>query len=271
MLKPGPRPDTFLVDFAAVSRGAKKLHERLFGPRGDAVVVDGWAVAQVVRGALAVCPTRSALGKPQLWNEFRLFLSREDHDAVRPLERALQADLGPMLYEELARRDGVTVGGFVVRLLVDDADEVRPGGGVLQCSHAPDPDAHGPAAGEVTVRLDKPLAATRSRGGTERVGVATLRSPAGTVPLPSGGGRLVVGRADPDAGPDHVAIPGASGRISRRHFAVAVADGQAEITREAGSNPVSVAGQALAPGQSVTVALPVEVALSGGELRVTIG
>lgn len=263
-------PDRFRVDFAQVKR--KGGWWKVFEPKA-VVVVDGWAIGQAVVAALATCPFKSATGQPQVWNEFRVFLSRADHDRLRPIEASLQKDLGPMLYEELVRINAVTVGALTVRLLVDDADEVEPGAGILHARHVPDAQAPAPNAGEITVRLDKlkPAAPSLSAGavGTVPVDAVVVRGPKGDIVLRSGA-RHVLGRAHPDAGADHVALPGASGRISRRQVALRVDGDHLEIAREPDSNPVAAAGGPLQPGQSVREKLPVEIVLSGGEMKLTV-
>ncbi|MES2638191.1 MAG: FhaA domain-containing protein [Myxococcota bacterium] len=263
-------PDRFRADFSKVKR--KGDWRKVFEPK-SVVVVDAWAIGRAVSAAMVTCPFKSATGQPQVWNEYRVFLSRADHDRLRPIEQSLQKDLGPILYEELVRIDAVTVGALTVRLLVDDADEVEPGNGVLHARHVPDAQAAVPGAGEITVRLDKqkPMGPSLSAGGpgTVPVGAAVLRAPTGDVVLRSGV-RHVLGRAHPDAGGDHVAIPGAGPRINRRQAAVRVDNDHVEVTREpADSNPVAVGGAALAPGQTVREKLPVEIVLSG-EMKLVV-
>jgi hypothetical protein len=269
MLKP-ESPDRFRVDFAHVKRSSG--WRKVFEPR-SVVVVDAWAIGQAVIAVLAACPFKSATGQPQVWNEFRVFLSRADHDRLRPIEASLQKDLGPLLYEELVRIIAVTVGALTVRLLVDDGDEVDAGSGILHARHMPDAEAPVPGAGEITVRLDKikPAGPRLSPGGpgTVPVGAVVVRAPGGEVVLRSGA-RHVLGRAHPDAGADHVALPGATGRISRRQLAVRVDGDHLEVSREPESNPVTVAQSALAPGQTAREPLPVEIVLSGGELTLVV-
>ena len=265
-------PDRFRADFSKVKR--KGSWWKVFEPRG-VIVVDAWAISRAVTAAMVTCPFKSATGQPQVWNEYRVFLSRADHDRLRPIEASLQKDLGPLLYEELVRIEAVTVGALTVRLLVDDADEVEPGTGVVHARHVPDAEAAAPGAGEITVRLDKLgpklTGGTLSAGGlgTVPVGAAVLRSPTGDVVLRSGA-RHVLGRAHPDAGTDHVAIPGAGPKISRRQASVRVDGEYVEVSREPDSNPVAVGGAALAPGQTTRERLPVEIVLSGGEMKLTV-
>ncbi|MDP2306425.1 MAG: DUF3662 domain-containing protein [Pseudomonadota bacterium] len=291
MLKPmlkAESPDRFRADFSKVKRKGSWLGAfaevlgKAFEPQ-PVVVVDAWAIGQAVTAAMVTCPFKSATGQPQVWNEYRVFLSRADHDRLRPIEQSLQKDLGPILYEELVRIDAVTVGALTVRLLVDDADEVEAGHGVLHARHVPDAQAAVPGAGEITVRLDKQkpagsgaapgaLSPSLSAGGlgTVPVGAVILRAPTGDIVL-RGSVRHVLGRAHPHAGSDHVAIPGAGPRINRRQVMVRVDGDHVEVSREPGdSNPVTVGGAALAPGQAVREKLPVEIVLSGGEMKLTV-
>jgi hypothetical protein len=106
--------------------------------------------------------------------------------------------------------------------------------------------------------------------GTVPVGAAVLRFPGGERVLRPGL-RHVLGRPHPDAGADHIPLPGAGPRINRRQAALVIEGDHVEITREPGdSNPVNVGGAALAPGQTIREKLPVEIQLSGGEMKVTV-
>lgn len=260
-------PDRFRVEFAQVRR--KGTWWKVFEPKAT-VVVDAYAIGQAVTAALATCPFKSAAGQPQVWNEYRVFLSRTDHDRLRPIEASLQQDLGPMLYEELMRLGAVTVGALTVRLLVDDADEVPAGTGMIHARHVPDSAATPAVNGEITVRLDKlKTPAPAPSAGTLPVGAAILHAPGGELVL-RGNVRYVLGRAHPDAESDHLAIPGATGRVNRRQLSLLVDGDQVEVGREPGeSNPVAVGGAPLAPGQVVREKLPVDLTLSG-ELKLSV-
>lgn len=259
-------PDRFRVDFTRSPRPQRSALRRLLRPQ-EPVTVDAWAIAQAIVSALEACPFRSATGAPQVWNEYRVFLARVDHDRLRPVESTLHADLGPILYQKLVELKAVTVGGLVIRLLVDDADEVEAGFAMVHARHLPDLDAVSGVHGEITVRLDK-IPTSVPESVTAWVGRVKLLTPQGEVVL-GDRTRHVLGRAHPDAGGDHLALPGASGRVNRRQLAVRVLDDGIEVTREPGeSNPVAVNGSALAPGQAVTVRLPAEIVLSGGDLVV---
>jgi len=258
-------PDRFRVEFARVRRPGGSALRRLLRS-GEPGVVDAWAIGQAVSAALLACPFRSAGGAPQVWNEYRVFLARVDHDRLRPVEHSLHGELAPVLYQKLVELNAVTVGALVIRLLVDDADEIEPGHAILHARHLPDVAGAAGGAGEITVRLDRLPTPPPTGESTSRVGRVKLVTPLGEVWL--GEERVVLGRAHPDAGPDHLALPGASGRINRRQVGLAVVADGLEVSREPGGNPVSVNGQALVPGQSVVVRLPAEIGLSGGDLVV---
>lgn len=277
-------PDRFRVDFGAVKREVwwKRPFRALSSSEGT--LVDGFAISQAIAGAMRACPFRAASGAPQVWNEYRLFLSRDDHDRLRPLERRLQEELAPLLYEELVRQSATTVGALVVRLLVDDEASVEPGFAILHARHTPDPASLPTASGEVTMRLGAggptPGALSTPALATERLGPtpsahgqsARLTAPGGALTLPLG--RLVVlGRSHPDAPPEFLAIPGASARINRRQLRIRVlGSGAAIVGREPGdaTNPVLVGDAALAPGEDREVPLPVQIVLSHGELTLTL-
>lgn len=261
-------PDRFRVDFARLPRKKGSFFRLEIGRRGP-VVVDAYAIGQAVVAAVAACPFRNAMGAPQVWNEYRLFLSRADHDRLRPVEPSLQEDLGPMLYQELLRTGATTVGELTVRLLVDDADEVEAGSAILHARHAADAATTPGAPGEMTVRLDK-IKAPAQHSPTQRLGAALLRSPGGDISLTEGV-RYVLGRSHPDAGADHVALPGAPGRVNRRQCSVRVEGDSIEVGREPGeTNPVAVNGVPLVAGQAVRERLPVEITLSGGAMTLQV-
>ena len=259
----------YAIDFAAVKRPKAPLLEALFGGPKE-VIVDAYAVGQVLRAALRQCKNYDVEGRLQVWNEFRLFLCRREYEALRKMAPALQKQIGPALEDEVLRLKATYIGTPVLKLHVDEANEVEPGQGVLCVDWSADQVAGGATvAGEVTVRLDKVAQAPPTGLGgskTQRAGSAILRHPQGTVPL-AAGVTYIVGRGAPNAGPEHVAIPGASSRISRRQLSLQIDENKpmsATITREPGdSNPVSVNGQTLAPGEGLKVPLPAQLVLSG--------
>jgi len=284
MIKPDGA-DRFRVDFSLVKR--VPMWKRIFAR--DPVIVDAYAIAQSIILALQRCPFRTASGAPQVWNEYRVFLSREDHDLLRPVESSLNRELMPMLYEEIVRMNAVTVGALMVRLLVDDGEDVRPGTALLHVCHTPDAESFTALQGEITVRQAigapaKPAVVEASPPTivptsfppqptlTERmeVPIAIVETVGGNIELRPDT-VYVVGRSHPDAPPEHLALPGAGPRINRRQFSIRLTGNEIEITRETtGANPVRVSENPLAPGQTFTTKLPVEIVLSNGDYRLFI-
>jgi hypothetical protein len=262
ILSPGPREGSFAIDFGRVRRPGTGLWKRLVG--GTDAIVDGYAIAQAVLEAMERCPNLSPMGKAQPWNEFRVFLSREDHDALRELEGSLAEQVLPLLEQRRLEREAEPVGNFAIRLLVDDADSIARGQGVLDPRHARRISSTEPAQGEITIRADK---TGSSRGAsTRRVAGAKLTTPGGSVDIPVGV-RVVLGRVS--QGPNHVALPGADDSISRAHAWVVVGADSIEVGRMAGANPLSVEGTSLADGATTKANLPVELVFSR-ELRARV-
>ena len=261
----------YAIDFSAVNRPGLNVMQAIFGAP-KAALVDGFAVGQALREVLRDCKDRDVEGRLQVWNDFRLFLNRKDYDSLRRRAPALQHQLAPALEDEVLRLKATYIGTPVLRLHADESGDVEPGHGVLQVdwnANAADGPGAKPVIGEVTVRLDK-IGAAKPEGAagskTLRAGSALLRHSKGTAQLVAGV-TYIVGRGFPNSGPEHLAITGASPRISRRQLSLQVDENKpvtATVTREAGdSNPVSVNGQSLAPGQGLRVQLPAEIVLSG--------
>ena len=275
MITPGSVPDVWTVDFARTKRKKRSQSfggalEGMFTRAPVPVTVDGQAIAQAICAAMDACEFTDVRGRAWLWNEYCLFLSAADHTRLRDLEATLQTDLLQLLNEEIVRRDARMPDGFLVRLLVDEAEEVPVGTGVLRVRHRKDLAQAQVVPGEITVRADRPKAVPpRPPESTERDSGLRVVSATGGFAIPEGR-RIVLGRAGPEAGADHVAIPGASGKINRKHLGVLVRGSTVEVTREAGANPVDVGGNAVAEGVTVAVPLPVELSLSNGAWRGTL-
>lgn len=257
-------PDRFTVEFQKARRG------RWFElGRSRVTVVDGYAVAQAVLLAMRECEDLSADKRPEVWNDYTLFLARADHDRLRPREASLHQKLGTMLYEEFVRLEAVTVGDFVVRLRVDEGADVPEGQGVLWVRWVPGPAPEPADAAELTIRLDRINAGAPMPEPTTRHGSAVVRAPVATFPLVEGT-RHSVGRAHPGAGPEHLGVvPAVETRVGRRQAWLRLVDGQLEVGRE-DSNGVSVNGQPLQPGERVVVPLPAEIGLTNNQYRLVV-
>ncbi|MSQ02656.1 MAG: hypothetical protein EXR71_12335 [Myxococcales bacterium] len=274
MIKRGASADQFVVDFSKVPR-RKKVSlgvslESVFVRTPSPITVDGHALARAVCGVMDQCDFADVQGRPWLWNEYVVFLSRPDLERLRDVEEALRRDLLTLLNEEIVRRDARMPDGFLVRLLADEENEVPVGAGVIRVRHRKDLATVPLVAGEITMRADKLAAPARpAPDSTERDAGLRVRSAGGAAGIPEGR-RVSLGRSAPELGEGHVALPGAGPRINRKQVGVLVRGDQAEMTREIGANPVEVGGRALAEGEVIHVALPVELSLSHGAWKGTL-
>lgn len=274
MIRVGETPDTFLVDFSRAKRrkraGLGGALESIFVKAPTPVTVDGQALGQAICAVMDACAFADVQGRPWLWNDYACFLARADHDRLRDVEESLRSDLLALLHEEMVRREARMPDAFVVRLLVDEAEEIVVGSGVIRVRHRKDVAAMVEAPGEITMRADKPKKAPAlAVDHTDRDSGLRVRGPAGAVGIPEGR-RVTLGRASPEAGADHVALPGASARVNRTHVYLTVRGNDAEFTRAPQANPVEVGGRALGEGEAVTVPLPADLVLGAGAWRGTV-
>lgn len=274
MITTGGTPDTFLVDFSKAKRkkraGLGGTLESIFVRAPAPVTVDGQALGQAICAVMDACEFADVQGRPWLWNEYACFLARADHDRLRDVEESLRGDLLALLHEEMVRRDARMPDAFVIRLLVDEAEEIVVGSGVIRVRHRKDVAVAPEAPGEITMRADKPKkTAVPPADHTDRDTGLRVRGPSGAVAMPEGR-RVALGRASPEAGADHIALPGAGARVNRTHVYVTVRGNEVEFTRVPGANPVEVGGRALAEGEALTVALPAELVLGAGAWRGTV-
>lgn len=274
MIAAGGTPETFLVDFSKAKRRTRPTLssqiESIFVRRPTLVTVDGHALGQAICAVMDRCEFADVQGRPWLWNEYAFFLSRPDYDGLRDVEELLRRDLLTLLHEEMVKRTARMPDAFLIRLLVDDNEEVGVGKGVIRVRHRKDAGVQVAVPGEITMRADKvPPPPPPEAERTDRDAGLRVRGPGGAVPVPEGR-RVALGRATPEAHPDHIALPGAGSKVNRQQLFVLVQGGVAEFTRAPNANPVEVGGVALAEGESRTVTLPAELVLSAGAWRGTL-
>lgn len=261
--------DQFRVRFAELARVR----------RGEPVRVDPYLVAQAIGLVMGACTVRSALGRPIVWNHYRLILARADFDQIRPLQALLERDLATVVAQEARRREAELVGELRVTVVFDEGGELAAGDGVVRVAFVPTEQLAAPRAGEMTVRFDSWAIAgeiaARAPGGDDTVGLAdvtgavvVLRWPQGEATLAAGEAR-VLGRPHADSPGAFVALAGAGPRINKQQLWIAAtAAGTLRIARLPRANPVHVNGAPVAAGDQVEVGLPAEIALSHGELVV---
>lgn len=267
--------EQFRVSFAALAQKVIKGQ-----PRGAAVQVDPYLIARAVAEVMAACTFRSAKGTRLLWNEYRVILARADFALVRALQGPLERDLGEALAAEAAASGAELVGELRVSVVYDEADELRAGEGVVRVGFVATAQLPAVEAGELTVRFDAGALGglMKAVGSVETVivqdsGAAPrayrLRWPHGEATLALGA-TSVLGRPHPGAPAGFVSLTGASAKVNKQQLWLAPVAGGVRVGRLAAANPVHVGGEALAPGEERTVIAPVEIALSRGELVLTL-
>jgi hypothetical protein len=262
--------DQFHVRFAELAKAR----------RGEAVQIDPFLIAQAIGLVMRECNVRSALGKPLVWNEYRLILARRDFDLIRPLQGPLERDLKTVLAQEARTREAELVGDLRVTVVFDEADELAASEGVVRVAFVPTEKLSAPRPGEMTMRLDnwavsgeiavRPAAPTDTVIVDDATGSThALYWAGGSATLPLGT-TVVVGRPHAEAPPQFIALTGAGAKVNKQHFWIVASGTSARIGRFAKANPVHVNGQPIAAGEDLEVALPAEVSLSRGDFIVTV-
>jgi hypothetical protein len=248
--------------------------------RGEPVHIDPYLIAQAIGLVMRECNVRSALGKPIVWNEYRIILARRDFDAIRPLQAPLERDLKTVLAQEAKTRQAELVGELRVTVVFDEADELHASEGVVRVAFVPTEKLSAPKPGEMTMRLDSWAIsgeiAVRPPAPTDTVIVDDQTAPGhavfwagGSAPLPLGT-TVVIGRPHPEAPAHFIALTGAGAKVNKQHIWLAATTNGVRIGRFAKANPVHVNGQPIAAGEDLEVALPAEISLSRGDFVLTL-
>lgn len=262
--------DQFRVRFAELARVR----------RGESVQIDPYLIAQAIGLVMRECNVRSALGKPLVWNDYRMILSRRDFDLIRPLQAPLERDLKTVLAQEARAREAELVGELRVTVMFDEADELAQAEGVVRVAFVPTEKLAAPRAGEMTMRLDSWAVAgeiaVRPPAPTDTVIVEDQTAPGHVVYWTGGsaalalGTTVVIGRPHAEAPAHFIALTGAGAKVNKQHAWLAATPHALRIGRFAKANPVHVNGQPIAAGEDLEVALPAEVSLSRGDFVLTI-
>ena len=279
-------PDLFRVDLQILDRtrpgrrkGGLRSWFRSLAPQP--VVLDPYLVTRAVLEVMDCCALHSPTGRLLVWNDYRVFLARSDHDRLRPLESILHQEMEPMLYEQLQQRQAETVGDLAVRILLDEGDDLQSGSLLVRVAFASSAAGQQPAEGEITIRVGQPVYPD-AQGVAAADGGSTVRvdepGPGVIVRWPGGqqrvalGRRVVLGRPHDDAQGSFISLTGASSRVSRRHVWIETqVGGVLLLGRLSDANPVQVQGRLVQPGGSIAIdTLPVQVSLSGGDLLLTL-
>jgi hypothetical protein len=209
-----------------------------------------------------------------------MILARADFEMVRALQGPLERDLGTVLAADPAVRGAELVGELRITVVFDEGDELRPGEGVVRVGFVPTEKLPTARAGELTVRFDavqltgimQAVTSTETvivgDTGPERAAYL-LRWPGGEHALTEGMS-VMIGRPHVPEPPQFLALTGASPRINKQQLWIVAGPDGLRIGRLGDANPVHVNGVPLAAGAEVTVAAPVELSLSRGDLTLTI-
>jgi len=251
--------------------------------RGEPVQIDPYLIAQAIGLVIRECNVRSALGKPIVWNDYRVILARRDFDLIQPLQVLLERDLKTVLAHEAQQRKAELVGELRVTVVFDEGDELPQAEGVVRVAFVPTDKLAAPNPGEMTMRLDSWVVsgeiAVRAPSGSDTVhvddatasgpGTHTLFWAGGSAPLALGT-TVVVGRPHDEPPAHFIALTGAGAKVNKQHFWIAATSQAVRIGRFAKANPVHVNGQPINAGEDLEVALPAEVSLSRGDFIVTV-
>ena len=144
----------FRVNFESLKRGLLPLPRRLLFT-GDMLQVDPQLILESIRRVMDYCELHDGLGRPLVWNEFKVFLSREDHEEFVHMEPVLFAQADELLDGYRKTLGAEVIGDLTLRLLVDDGKELPRRVGVIQVATKINRDLDEAQAqmGEITIRL----------------------------------------------------------------------------------------------------------------------
>ncbi len=261
--------DTFEIDLGQLAaEGLLGRARRLLAAAEDEITPE--QVGRAVVAVMRACKQRHVDGRPLVWNAYTIFLSLDDHETLRPLERALHEGLLGAVTQERARLRADMVGPVELRLRCDREAPLARGRLVVRARFEPG-RLDEIVAGDLTIRAPEPAAAVEpTRRVAEQSGRLRLRWLDQTQALPLGQ-TLLLGRPHPSPPAGFVPLLGADSRCNRVQLQI-VADAEiVTFTRPPDANPVQVDGALLAPGARLVVQhLPVTVVLSGGALTLRV-
>lgn len=261
----------FRVRFDELARGG------LFGmKRRESVLVDPYLVGRAIAGVMRACTVRAATGRPLLWNDYRVILSRADFESLRPLSATLEHDLRTAMETEARSIGADMLGTLRLSVVVDEADELRGGEAVVRVGFVAPQGSSRDDELDRTMHADGPRAAEAQDmtiavddGPGTQAARFVLRWRGGSM-MVAAGHVVILGRPHADAPHKFVPLHGASAKINKRQVMLVTTPAALTVGRLPDANPVHVNGTKLAAGAQVTVAPPVRVSLSNDELVVEI-
>lgn len=275
-------PGEFHVDFARLVGSYKNI----FRPRPHGPVTVQ-AVGRAVLAILDRSPDRGIDdGHLIAWNEYRIFLSKQDYDRLYELRELLYGELRQALIKRLRQLHAETVGDPIVCIETDRDRQLPPGKGVIRAQYKRNRDLQDAGDdGQITMRVRQegpgrgPADSIRWGGSptehrTERVaepGLAALRVrwPGGSAII-GAGQKVRLGRPHREAGETgFIGLVGAHDRINRKQLDIHNRGTSVTVIRLSDANPVAVDDRSIQPGGRLTISkevLPVRISLSNGAL-----
>lgn len=280
MIEKLPDSPAFRVDFSRVrQRGVAGWWRWFWGSLlGDRPKVDPRRVALGIVEVMRAATVRDVDGSPLVCNRFRVFLSQDDLDALRPLLPRMQDRIGALLDAEVERLHADWLGSWEVDPLVHDKGDLPPLHGDISPEFVAEKDL-GKMPGEGTVRIMQRVSRTPRRRqpappvtpgpaptGTPGSLSVTWDGGSATVPLDA---RRIFGRRHDHSVEGFEPLHGASSRIIPAHLWIENRPDMPMAGRLGDGGAVRVGSTELPPGGSCQLLLPAEIVL-GGELRLTV-
>ncbi|ANM30927.1 hypothetical protein ABI59_17110 [Acidobacteria bacterium Mor1] len=123
--------DRFEVRFERLKRELLPLRKQILMDR-SMLQVDPQLILEAIRRVMPYCELHDGAGNRLVWNEFKVFLAREDHDEFAPMEPRLVAEADQVLDAYRKSLGAEAIGDLTLRLLVDDSDAVEGRVSVIQ-------------------------------------------------------------------------------------------------------------------------------------------
>lgn len=269
-VRPAEGKDTFEVDLGQLAtEGLLGRARRLIGSEDTEATPE--LIGRAVRAVMGRCRQRHVDGRPLVWNVYTIFLSTEDHETLRPLERALSEGLLSALEDERTRLGADVVGPLDVLVRCDRDAALSAGFAVIRAHFEQGRPEASAAPSDQTLRAPEPLDGVEpTRRVAEHEGGLRLSWLDQSVSFPVGQ-TLLIGRPHPGAPLGFVPLQGADSRVNRVQLQISADADAVTFVRPDDANPVQVDGALISRGaRLVVVLLPVTITLSAGALTLRL-
>lgn len=291
--------DRFEVRFERLKRELTPWRKQLFLDQ-SMLQVDPQLILESIRRVMPFCELHDGTGARLVWNEYKVFLAREDHDEFAHMEPRLLAEADRVLDGYRQALGAETIGDLTLRLLVDDGNAVEGRITVIHVAAKANQALNEYVAPpeEITVRLPaSPAHAPREPAvvhlppapieaqavSTDRVANKvdnlTLRWDGGSAAVGPGVRWTVGRRIEPPPADYCIQLADASTRISTRAFWI---EGKVDASGRVDgatigrfdhdtANAVHINGELLGRGQEIRIFdFPTTIELTGGEFSLRL-